>query len=90
MTIKYDTATVEYRDYTTGGRFIQTQAIRTGEGVIVDDLDCLLNFDNMPLLTRVMRLRGLITEFEEVKPVWRTNVVVRGEDGRFMGYKHLL
>lgn len=86
----YDTATIEYRDYTTNGRFIQKQAILTSDKLVADDVDCLLDFANMELLSKVMRLRGLIDETETVKRLWRTNVVVRGEDGRFLPYKHIL
>ncbi|MCS5737586.1 hypothetical protein [Herbiconiux daphne] len=81
---------VAYREYTTDGRFITNQEFGSVEDVFRDDVEGLTDPDINEQVEAQYHRVGVLSQEEMLKLPTLLNISVRGRDGRFVKYKHLL
>jgi len=78
---------IEYREYTTEGRFVSSALYETLPHLVTEDLEVLFETNDMPTRLAVGRIYqqcGTMREGEELKPLFKTNVTVRDtKTGKF-------
>lgn len=78
---------IEYREYTTKGRFISSAVYRTLPELVSKDIKILFETNDEPTRIQVGKIykqQKLMKDKEELKELFRTNVVVRDlNTGRF-------
>lgn len=78
---------IEYREYTTKGRFVSSAVFQTLPDLISEDVDMLFETNDEPTRIQVGKIykhQKLMKAKEELKELFRTNVVVRDmSTGRF-------
>lgn len=66
-----------FRDYTTEGRFIGTQSIVIKYSDIKTYIEEAQEKESLDATEKFGRMFGVITKDEKVKPVFRTNIMIR-------------
>ena len=80
---------IEYREYTTEGRFITKSGFLTRPSIIREDIETILDPDLTAGMESYYKSQGIISAEENLKPMWNTNVVVRcPKTGRFTKWKY--
>lgn len=78
---------IEYREYTTKGRFVSSAVYQTLPELVSEDIDILFETNDEPTRIQVGKIykqQKLMKAKEELKELFRTNVVVRDlNTGRF-------
>lgn len=81
---------IEYREYTTEGRWISSATFTSTPSLIREDTTTLLDPEITIQVTDEYRRLGVISEQESVKELWDTNIIVRDPStGRFMKWKYI-
>ena len=79
---------IEYREYTTTGRFVSGARFLSVPEVATEDLELLFESNDEPTrvaIGKIYKQQRLMETTEELKPLFKTNVVVRdAETGRFV------
>lgn len=78
---------IEYREYTTKGRFVSSAVYATLPDILEEDINILFETNDEPTRVQVGKIykqQKLMRAREELKELFRTNVVVRDMNtGRF-------
>lgn len=78
---------IEYREYTTKGRFVSSAVYQTLPEIVSEDIEILFETNDEPTRIQVGKIykqQKLMSAKEELKELFRTNVVVRDlNTGRF-------
>ncbi|WHS68315.1 hypothetical protein [Salmonella phage PKM.Hi.22.6] len=78
---------IEYREYTTKGRFVSSAVYQTLPELVSEDIEILFETNDEPTRIQVGKIykqQKLMKAKEELKELFRTNVVVRDlNTGRF-------
>lgn len=78
---------IEYREYTTKGRFVSSAIYQTLPEIVSEDIEILFETNDEPTRIQVGKIykqQKLMSAKEELKELFRTNVVVRDlNTGRF-------
>lgn len=78
---------IEYREYTTKGRFVSSAVYQTLPELVSEDIEILFETNDEPTRVQVGKIykqQKLMSAKEELKELFRTNVVVRDlNTGRF-------
>lgn len=78
---------IEYREYTTEGRFISSALYETLPNLVTEDLEVLFETNDLPTRLAVGRIymqSGVMQAGETLKTLFKTNVTVRDTStGRF-------
>lgn len=82
---------LSFRDYTVDGRFISTKTCVTSLELLGSDLTDLLSEDGTWGAKEFYVHLGMMTAGEEIKDVFRTNIMVRdSKTNKLIAWKHLL
>lgn len=83
--------TINFRDYTTDGRFLDKKLVLTTGCSLREDLSDLLSEDALWGVKDFYVREGVMKDGEEVKRVWRTNIMVRdSKTNKLVKWKDLL
>lgn len=78
---------IEYREYTTKGRFVSSAVYQTLPELVSEDIEILFETNDEPTRIQVGKIykqQKLMKAKEELKELFRTNVIVRDlNTGRF-------
>lgn len=81
---------ITYREYTTAGRLVMANTIVTDTGELPELIREMFAANDSLNLVQYYRDRGFLSHNESLKPLWLTNVVVRGDNGKFLPFSHFL
>lgn len=82
---------IEYREYTTEGRFIaKSRFVSSTHGnTIREDIEAITDPELTVPMHSCYLSQGILQYGEELKEIWNTNIVVRDPStGRFMKWKY--
>lgn len=80
-----------FRDYTTEGRSIGTQSITIKYSDIKNYVKEAQELESLKATEKLGRMFGVVMDFENVKPVFRTNIMIRNyKTNKLIKWAHLV
>lgn len=85
---------VEYREYTTKGRFVSDAIFESHKDFVLEDISNLIESNEKSVrnaVSDIYKYQGLMKPTEVLKPLFKTNIVVRDtKTGRFQKWSNFL